>query len=430
MIKNKLLQIINNKLFKSAGIYTVTGIINKAIPFFLLPILTRYLSPSDYGIVSMFGVLVSFTNPFIGLSINGAIARAYYEKYSLDIREYIANSLLILLSSTLLVSIVFFFFSGFIAQISSVPSQILWMVIVVSFGHFITAIVLTLWQVQVKPRQYGIYQISNTLLNLILSLLFVVVIGLSWRGRLYAQIITAFVFVILGGGILYRNSWLKFKFNKTYIKHALLYGLPLIPHGLGGVIITMTDRVFITNMVGIETTGVYTVGYQIGMIINLLATAFHQAYIPWLYAKLNEDDHKVKRKIVKFTYVYFAIILILSIGLSSIAPYFLSIIVGKEFAQSSIYVVWIAIGYAFNGMYLMVVNYIFYAKKNYILSIVTFASAMINIILNYFFIRSFGAIGAAQATTLIYLLKFISVWLLSAKVYKMPWKEVFQRKVI
>lgn len=90
-------RIANSKLIRSASIYTLTNVINKAIPFLLLPILTRYLTPEDYGIVSMFGVLVSLVTPFTGLSIHGAIARMYYEIDSVDIKAYITNCLLILL---------------------------------------------------------------------------------------------------------------------------------------------------------------------------------------------------------------------------------------------------------------------------------------------------------------------------------------------
>jgi O-antigen/teichoic acid export membrane protein len=424
-MKKKLLK---SSLLKSAGIYTMTSVINAAIPFFLLPILTRYLSPADYGIVSMFGVLVSFVAPFTGLSLHGAIARMYYEKEKVDIKEYITNSIYILISSTILVSIVFFLFSSIIARIFSVPSQLLWIVVVVSFSQFITRIVLTLWQVQVKPIQYGIYQISQTALNMILSIILVVFVGLTWKGRVYAQLITLIIFVLIGFIVLLKNNWLKFRINIAYIKHALGFGVPLIPHALSGVIMTMTDRIFITNMVGIETTGVYTVGYQIGMIINLLAISFNQAYVPWLYSKLKENIEEMKFKIVKLTYGYFAAILLLAIGLSLGAPLFLRFFVGKEFNQSSIYVTWIALGYAFNGMYLMIVNYIFYEQKNSILAMVTFATATFNVILNYFFIKEFGAIGAAQATTVIYATKFIVVWILSSKVHKMPWKEVLLKR--
>lgn len=418
--------LFKTQLFKSAGIYTLTSVINSAIPFFLMPLLTRYLSPADYGIVSMFGVLVSFVGPFTGLSVQGAIARMYYEKDTIDIREYITNSIYILITSTAIVSIIFIFFPNIISRLSSVPIQVLWIVIAVSFSQFITRIVLTLWQVQVKPIQYGIYLISQTALNMFLSVFFIVAVGLTWEGRVYAQFVAFLLFAIIGFVILIKNKWLKFKINKKYIKHALGFGVPLIPHVLGGIIMTMTDRVFITNMVGIETTGIYTVGYQIGMIINLLAASFNQAYVPWLYSKLKENVIETKKKIVKLTYGYFIIILLLAIGLSVIGPFFLSFFVGKAFSQSGIFVTWIAIGYAFNGMYYMVVNYIFYANRNSLLAFVTFSTAILNVILNYFFIKGYGAIGAAQATTVIYFIKFVTVWILSAKVYPMPWSSVFR----
>jgi O-antigen/teichoic acid export membrane protein len=78
---------INTSLFRSASVYTLTQAINSAIPFFLMPILTRYLTPTDYGIVAMFGVLLSFVAPFTGLSIHGAIARQYYDRDEIDMLD-------------------------------------------------------------------------------------------------------------------------------------------------------------------------------------------------------------------------------------------------------------------------------------------------------------------------------------------------------
>lgn len=426
-MKMKIKKLFQSRLFSSAAIYTITSVINSAIPFFLLPILTRYLIPEDYGIVSMFGVLVSLVSPFIGLSIQGAIARMYYEKENVDIKIYITNCLYILLFSTALVSVIFFLFSGFIAKLTSLPAQILWIAIIIAFAQFITRIVLTLWQVQVKPLQYGAFQISQTFINASLSIWFIVGIGMAWEGRIIAQLITLLSFSVIGTFILLKNKWLKFSYNPSYVKHALGFGVPLIPHSLGGIIMTMTDRIFITAMVGIGATGIYTVGYQIGMIINLLATSFNQAYVPWLYRQLKENNFLKKIRIVKMTYLYFIVILVIAVVLSFIAPWFLSFFVGKEFTGSSIFVVWIALGYAFNGMYFMVVNYMFYAQKTISLAWITFFTAVLNIVLNYFFISKFGAIGAAQATTIVYVIKFILTWILVAKIYDMPWNLKYKK---
>jgi O-antigen/teichoic acid export membrane protein len=71
-------QLLKSSLIRSAGIYTITSALNAAIPFLLMPVLTRYLSPADYGMVSMYGVLISFVTPFVGFNVEGAIARQYY----------------------------------------------------------------------------------------------------------------------------------------------------------------------------------------------------------------------------------------------------------------------------------------------------------------------------------------------------------------
>jgi O-antigen/teichoic acid export membrane protein len=111
-------------------------------------------------------------------------------------------------------------------------------------------------------------------------------------------------------------------------------------------------------------------------------------------------------------------------------PTFFKYFLGKQFVGSGVFVSWIALGYAFKGMYLMVVNYIFYVEKTQILAMVTFLTAGINCILNYMFIGHYGAIGAAQATTIVYFINFLLVWYLSAKVYPMPWNLVSNQKKV
>lgn len=414
-------QVLKSSLIQSAGVYTLANVINAAIPFLLLPVLTRYLTPADYGMVAMYGVLISFVTPFVGFNVEGAVARQYYEHDQVDMTVYVSSCFVILLSSTVVVFIIFNILAVPLSRLTTVPQQWLWTVVLVCFMQFICRMVLVLWQVRVMPSRYGTFQILQTALNAGLSIILVVVVGMAWQGRLIGQIITAFVFAGIALVILIRDGWLKLKFNKQYVCNALNFGVPLIPHTLGGVIITMTDRLFITKMVGLDATGLYTVGYQIGMIIGILQDSFNKAYVPWLYERLKMDDLSIKIKLVKITYLYFIVIIGISLLLAVIAPWFLAFFVGKQFAGSAIFVVWIALGYAFNGMYKMVVNYIFYAQKTAILAWITFGTALVNIVLNYFFISLNGAIGAAQATTLTFALSFVATWIFSNKAYKMPW---------
>ena len=413
--------VFKHKLFKNTFIYTGSNVINKAIPFFLLPIMTRYLTPTDYGIVATFSVILAVMVVFVGLSMHGVVNVNFFKLNNEELKEYIGNVIFILFTSFILVYIITYVLKLSLSFFTKFPENWIPVTVIVALFTSIYAINIVLWQVEQKSLPYSLFQISRTILNVSLSLVFVVLLGWGWQGRLWGVIITSIVFGFLSIFIIYKRKYIKLSFDKRYIKDALFFGVPLIPHALGGVMITGIDRIFINTMVNVGATGIYTVGYQVGMIIGLLAQSFNLAWSPFLFEKLKENNYLTKVKIVKFTYLYDVCIIFFALALSFIAPYFLKFFVSENFYFAYKYVLWIALGYAFNGMYYMVANYIFYVKKTYILAWVTFFSAGINVVLNYLFIKANGAIGAAQATTITFFMQFILTFVLSSRVYKMPW---------
>lgn len=420
-MKEFIKRILTNNLFHSVGLYTIATVMNKAMPFFLLPIMTRYLRPADYGIVAMFEVLVGFFFPFIGLSILGAITRQYFEK-KVDIAIYATNCIYILIFSTIIVSFITYLLSEHISAISSFPIEWLWVVIMISFFSFIVQIVLIFWRVCIKPIYYGIFTILHSALNVSLSIWLVVVLNYGWEGRILALLYSMIVFAIIAIMVLWKEKWIKFSFNKSYIKNALIFGLPLIPHIFGSKAITMTDRFLITNMIGLADTGIYSVGYKIGSIVNILATSFVFAWSPWFYGKLKENSIESRYQIIKYTYFFFGAIIFFALIFSLCAPILLKFLVGNAFLAATKYVSWIAIGYAFNAMYYVVSCYIFYLQKTYYLSLMTFFSVLLNFVFTYLLILKNGTIGAAQATFISYVVKFLLTWAIVFRLYKMPWK--------
>lgn len=416
------LNILDHKLFKNSFIYAGSNIINSAIPFFLLPIMTRYLTPMDYGTVATYNVIFAVMVVFVGLNMPATITVNFFKLNKEELQEYIGNIIIILFINFIFVFIIAYYLKSQFSLIAKFPENWILVTIICALLKSIFTININLWQVEQKSLSYGLFQISNTILNVILSLVFVVIFGWGWQGRLLGIIITSIIFGFLSIFIIYKRQYIKVSFNKTYFKDALFFGVPLIPHALGWWSITGIDRIFINSMVGVAATGLYTVGYQVGTIIGLLAHSFNLAWSPFLFEKLRENNFSTKVRIIKFTYLYDIGIIFLALVLSFIAPYFLKFFVSENFYFAYTYVLWIALGQAFFGMYFMVVNYIFFVKKTYILAWVTFFSAGLNIVLDYFFIKAKGAIGAAQATTITFFLQFIMVWILSAKVYKMPWK--------
>lgn len=411
---------LRSPLLRSTAVYTFSRVINSAIPFLLLPVMTRYLEPGDYGILTMFTLLVGVTTILVGVNLHGAVGVKYFDKDT-DLDRYLGTCLVLILGASVVVLAAGRLFMKEISAWTAFPEPWLWMIPVVAVSQSVNLILLTVWQMENRPARFGAFQVLQTLVQFAIAVYLVVFAGKKWEGPVLALVLSTSAFALAGMFLMFSGRRIGFRFGKAEAAHALRFGLPLLPHALGGVLIIQIDRVFITNMVGIGDTGIYSVGFQMAYIVELIAFSFNQAYVPWLFAKLTENRPSEKELIVKYTYIYFGAILFLALAVSLVMPWFLGFFVGKKFAEASRYTFWIAVGFAFSGMYYMVTNYIFFSGRTHIVSWATLASLITNIALNFVLIRWNGAIGAAQASACSFFLLFVSTWYLSARVYKMPW---------
>ena len=388
----------------------------------LLPVLTYYLTPADYGKLAAFTSFFGLMAIFIGLSIQGAVSVNYYKMKKEALAVYIGNVIYILIVSFLIILLLIFLFNSYIT--SYLKIDFLWLLVAttMSFASFFVYINLALWLVEQKPKYYGSFEIFDTITKFGLSLLFVIVLSLSWQGRAMGMFIGTIISAIISIFLMYKRGFLIFKYNKTYIRDALHFGIPLVPHQLSFWLRSGAIIFLLTHFVGEKQTGLYNVGAQFVIPIAVLTAAFNKAWAPYLYRKLSAPTKQEKKNIVKFTYLYFIGIILIALSISWIAPYIMKFILNQKFHKASIYVFYLALGGAFQGMYFMVVNYIFYVKKTKYLAYITFSTSLFNVALAYILINKNGALGAAQANAISVLLSFLLVWYYSNKVYKMPWK--------
>ena len=195
-----------------------------------------------------------------------------------------------------------------------------------------------------------------------------------------------------------------------------------MPHQLSFWLRTGAIILLLNNFVGKDNTGLYSVGLQFVIPLSVLTVAFNKAWAPYLYRKLSDNPNiRDKNNIVKFTYFYIIAITLLSLLLIWIAPMVINLLLNKDFHGASLFIKYLTIGVAFQGMYYMVVNYIFYVKKTKYLAYITFGTSLVNVSLAYVLIQKNGALGAAQANAISMFLSFLLVWYYSNKVYPMPW---------
>jgi len=424
-MNSRVSKVLNHPLFKSGLIYTLTDAINKGIPFLLLPVLTYYLSPSDYGIISNFTVIISILGILVGLSLDGAISANFYRLDKPKLAIYISNTLIITICSFLICIIFISLFQTQVYELIKIPYTYQVAAVFMALGQAITAINLALWRLEEKPLKFGLYQISQTLINISFSLYFIIILSLGWQGRVDGYLIASFSYGIFSLLILRKRGYLKLSYRKKFLMDALFFGIPLIPHGLSIWIRSGIDRVFITKLIDEAATGIYSTGFQFGIFMSFLTLAFNNAFVPFLFKQLSVNDTVQlalnKKRLVKLTYLIMGGLIILCIFFTFFSILLVDNLLSESYYASRKFVFWAILAQAFQGMYLLFVNYIFYVKRTKSLALITFTCSLIHVFLAYGLINYIGAIGAAYSMVIVSFINFVAVWVYSAKVYPMPW---------
>lgn len=404
----------------NAAIYTLANVASSAVPFLLLPLLTRVLTPEEYGIVSMYSTLLVALGAIAGLSVHGAVSVRMFDRET-NHSQYIGTVVKILALSLSLVLMVVLLCAPRLSGWLGLPTRWLILAVFAAGAQFLINIRLVIWQVEGRALQYGSLQFVQVMLNVVLSLLFVLHVKLGWEGRLAGMTVALYLCALWGWGTLLYEKRISWQFNREYAGDALRFGIPLMPHAIGSLFIGMGDRLIIANQLNLNEVGIYTAAMQLGLVISIIADAASKAFFPWVYSALADSNDLQKRRVISFTYVYWITLLMLAFAVAWFSPLILSAL-GESFRSGRDILAWVALGSAFSGMYFFVVVYVFFSKRNEFLSITSLTIGIANLGMSYLLVGKYGAIGAAQAYAASQFLMFIIVWMIASRCCPMPWR--------
>lgn len=413
--------LLNRATLTSAILFTVANGAFGAIPLFLLPWLTRVLSPTEYGLVAMFTIVTQLFSALTGLSVQGAVGIRYFKRDEIDFPRYVASCMTVLAGSTFLVIAIALAAMPIAERLTMLPAKWIVAAIVVSSCQFVIQIQLAIWQSERVAAKFAVIRLGQVAIDITASISIVIALGYAWEGRPIGVMIASGAIAAWAFYRLMANGWLRFFGTRDYIIDALRFGVPLVPHALGGMLIALADRLIITNILGLADAGVYTVAVQIGLAVLLVADGMNRTIAPWIFERLKSDDPAEKNRIVKVVYGFLAIMALGGLLAGAISYYLLPFVAGDAFAAAAFFMPVIALGQAVGGMYLMMSNFVFYAGATARLAVVTLTAGALNIGLSYVLVRTFGAQGAPYAFLLAQLILLAGTSLLAFRVSDLPW---------
>ena len=389
----------------------------------MLPILTKYLSPEEYGVLSIFQLMVSFSTAFVGMNMSMNISKNFFTYNKQKISLLIGNILIILSLTALIYLSIAVSFSFYHETIFSVPSRWVSIVPILSFMFMVNVLNLTILRNQEKAYIFGIFEIINTLINLGATILLLVVYNWGWYASATGILVAYSIFFVVSILHMKKNGFIILQVDKEEIKRVLKISIPLIPHVVGGIIIALSDRFFIEKMLNIEMVGIYSVGYMFGMVVILFTDAFIKAWSPWFYKMLSNPNFTIKLRIIKYSYLYILATFFIAIVVSLLSKIIIPFVVDVRYAGAENYVFWIAIGYAIHGVYKIFFPYLVHLGKTSFLATSTVIAATLNLIFNFLLIHLFGAVGAAYSTILSFTVSACLVCWYQNKHFEMPWTQ-------
>ena len=396
--------------------YGFINVLNKVIPFLLLPVITRMLSdPSDFGVYDMYNTIVGFGSPLAMLGMYDAMFREYFEKDDQEYRYNVTTTAnrIIMVTSIIVGAILLLFNSSFSKLFFGTPiygSIVIFSAIELVISNNKTLIAAPT-RIQNKRRVYVSSGLFSSLSYYLLTIL-LIYLGYSYFGMIYANIISSLL-LLLFFWILNKNFFTLGNFDKGIAKELLKIGIPLVPTFLIYWVYNSMDKVMITNMLGTAELGIYSIGSKVASISSLVYAAFAGGWQYFAFSTMKDEDQVTLNSKV-FEYLGAISYTSLLVLYPLISPLF-NILFPEAYLSGIAVVPYLYLSPLLLMLFQVVGNQFIVIKKSYWSTITLSIGALANVIVNLILIPIMGVEGAAIATLIGYSLSVVVVCVITGR---------------
>lgn len=407
--------------------------LSKVVGFLMLPIYTHHLSTEDYGVLELLTLVGSIFSMILSFRLTAGMMRFYYQyKNSSDKKALVSTTLI---SVFLIAAMTAFFLcknSAFVSHLVFGHDQhsrfftFIFLSLVFDLGSMVSYTYLTILE---KSFHFIMASTLQLILGLSLNVYLIVFKHLGVVGVLYSMVISnGIICSIL---ICYTFSHVGFRFDIAKLREQVVFGLPLVPASLLTFVLNMGDRFLLNQLGELGQVGIYALGYKFGMLIGtFISGPFQQIWGPQRI-KIYEEGGKDVQEIISRVLLYFTFVLsFVGLIISVLIKDAITIMAAREFLPAYRIVPLVVFGYIFYSIYPIVDIGFYVKKKTYWYAIINGAAASVNILLNWFLIPRFGAMGAAVVTVISFAICPLMAYFISQKYLAIRYDLVRMTKLI
>ncbi|MBQ3690758.1 MAG: oligosaccharide flippase family protein [Bacteroidales bacterium] len=385
---SKILSAFHNPTLRNGLLFSLFSFVNKGFFFLLLLIIARFISPYDYGLLSVFGTVIMLVGYFQAMSTEGYLSVAFFKDGVFGVRQVFSGIIVVSLLVSAMLCIVLGIGGSFISVRIDLPLEILFIGILISFFNVYFNLYLDYLRVKSDVFWYGILSCGNAVLNFILTVILVQLLDFGWVGRVYAQGFCTVLVGLIGIVLLLKQNFLS-RIDIKYFKKMLLWGIPLIPH-LGAIFIRQGgDTYIIKQFYDLTDVGLFNFAYTFTSAITMVGFGFNQSFSVDIYKTLGDKtiSESTKLSVLKqqrnFLYrIFIGAAIFISLCVVFVIPLFFEKYVAavKYFYILSFYGLFVC-------FYLIYSPYLFFFQETKKIMYITFGSSVLHLLVSLWLTR-------------------------------------------
>lgn len=391
---------VGKKLILNSIFYTIGEVIPKVLSFFLLPVLTKYLPPSEYGIINYTNTVMLFFFVLSSLSLNTYVLRNYYKLTDdTDRKMMIGNifnfTLIVNLFISLLLLVIFpFYIRKASLNIPFYPFFLL--AIINNFLEGLSIIPLLIYRLKEQAKIFVLLNVGRTFFQFIATFIMLSYLHYGVLSIYLSRIGINVVFSGIYFYVIYRNGI--FNLNLKQIKGALKFSLPLLPGVLSYIFISSFDRVVLERYVSLEELGIYSTAATIAFTLNIVVQGLYRTFEQRIFKEHGTPAYKEK---VTFLYKIFLFAVFLSAaGISLFSREIFHYLTSQKYMAAAYLVPFLVLPAIVSGLNTFLSTLIIAEGKQVVVTKGTFISALFTLIGDLILIRIYGVPGAIATSIL------------------------------
>ncbi|MEG0839798.1 MAG: oligosaccharide flippase family protein [Hydrogenoanaerobacterium sp.] len=387
------------KLISNTMIFAIGTFSSKVLVFLLMPLYTRVLDNTAYGVVDLIMQTGNLLIPIVSVGIINSVVR-----FGLD--ESVRKSDVF---STGLLTILFGFFllvlcRPLLALVPNIKDHTLLIYLFVLMAC-LRSLCSQFTRARGLVRLFAFDGVLSTITTIAFTVLYLVVFKWGIDGYVMAIFCADFLSVIFLfiSAKLYR--FIKIRNLNSSVRLAMFkYCIPLIPTSLFWWIMNVSDRYIVSDMLGVHTNGLLAASYKVPTMINLISSIFMDA---WQISAVGEKNVlERERFFTKVFRTYQSLLFTAASGLILFSKFITKILVSDAFYGSWKFIPFLVMATTYSCLVTFMGSVYMTEKKSVFAFVTTAVGALLNVGLNIWLIPIFGVNGATFATFLGFFLVF------------------------